>query len=142
MSIINIVTAIVLVNFMGTIGVVLGTCIAKLTTFVWYDPYVVYKHTLKKGLAKYFVTYALQWALLIALSAICMVLYRMIDLGGVHGFIIGFIMVTVVVNCVFLLVNFKRKSFKYIVSLVSDLFKKKFGEKREKNSNSNCGKNQ
>ena len=126
---------------MGTIGVVLGTCIAKLTTFVWYDPYIVYKHTLKKGLAKYFVTYALQWVLLIALSVLCLTLYRIFSLSGLLGFIIGFIIVTVTVNGAFLLINLKRKSFKYIVSLVSNLFKKKFGEKREKNSNSNCSQN-
>ncbi len=142
MSIINIVTAIILVKLMGTIGVVLGTCIAKATTFVWYDPYIVYKHTLKKGLLKYFVTYALQWALLVVLAFVCNTLYQMLNLSGLFGFAVGFIGVTVIVNGVFLLINFKRKNFKYIVLLVVDLFKKKLGGKREKNSNSDGGKDQ
>lgn len=136
MSIINVVTAIILANFMGTIGVVLGTCIAKAVTVVWYDPYIVYKHTLKKGLTKYFVTYALQWALLVALAFICSSIYRMINIGGLLGFIIGIIVVTVIVNGVFLLINFRRNNFRYIFSLVCNLFKKKSGGKGEKNSNS------
>lgn len=141
MSIINIVTAIILVKFLGTIGVVLGTCIAKATTFVWYDPYIVYKYTLKKGLLKYFVTYALQWALLAALAFVCTMLYQMLNIGGLLGFIIGFIGVTVIVNGIFLLINFKRKNFKYIISLVLG-FSKKLGGKHEKNSNSDSSENE
>jgi O-antigen/teichoic acid export membrane protein len=142
MSIINVAAAVILVKLMGTIGVVLGTCIAKLTTFVWYDPYIVYKHTLKKGLMKYFVTYGLQWVLLAALAFMCNTLYQVLNIGGLLGFIIGFIGVTVIVNGVFLLINFKRKDFKYIVSLIIGLFKKKSGGKHEEDSNSDGGKDQ
>lgn len=56
-AIINIVVSIFLAKRMGLLGVLLGTTITRVTTNVWYDPYIVYKCGLKKPLNKYYV----QW---------------------------------------------------------------------------------
>lgn len=126
MSIINVVAAIIFVRWFGTIGVVLATCLAKLTTFVWYDPYIVYKHTLKNGLLKYAVVYLAQWIFLVLLATICLSIYKLVNIQGVLGCVLGFVYITLIVNGAFLLVNFRRKSFKYILELVKPFFKKKF----------------
>lgn len=114
MAIINLGVSIYLVTQVGTIGVVIGTCVSKLATFVWYDPYIVYKHALKEGLKQYFIKYVMQWGLLAALAAICYYLFRWMALPGLLGFVVGALLVTVVVNGVFVLLYFRTPEFSYI----------------------------
>jgi len=125
MTIINIVASIWLGVVMGVIGVVIGTCISKLLTFVWFDPYVVYKHTLHKGLKQYFIKYALYWGLLVVLTVACQTLYDWIGLSGIPGLIVGFVSVSVVVNGVFLLIHYKTKEFDYLKNMISNLLRKR-----------------
>ncbi len=48
MSILNIVLSILLVKYIGILGVLLATCISRLLTQVWFDPYLIYKHVFHK----------------------------------------------------------------------------------------------
>ncbi|MCR4998236.1 MAG: lipopolysaccharide biosynthesis protein [Lachnospiraceae bacterium] len=45
-AIINLVVSIILAQFLGTAGVLLGTIISTLTTSAWVEPYMLYKHRL------------------------------------------------------------------------------------------------
>lgn len=54
-AIINIVVSILLAQLIGPIGVLLGTTITRVTTNVWYDPYIVYKHGLKTSPRSYYL---------------------------------------------------------------------------------------
>ncbi len=124
MAIINLCSSIYLVSKVGTIGVVIGTALSKLLTVVWYDAYIVYKHTLKTGLGKYFVKYALHWLLLAALSLVCNWLFVWIGMDGIGGFIVGFVMVTVVVNGAFLALFARSREFKYLLQMGKGVLKK------------------
>ena len=53
MAIINIVVSVMLVKPLGVLGVLLGTVISRLTTQIWYDPYLIYKHVFHKSLLLY-----------------------------------------------------------------------------------------
>lgn len=48
-AVINIVVSILLSRVIGPIGVLVGTTVTRVTTNVWYDPYIVYKHGLKSS---------------------------------------------------------------------------------------------
>ena len=109
--IINVVASILLVKLMGTIGVVIGTILSKALTYTWYDPYVVYKYAIKDSLKKYFSKYAIHWLLFAVLAIICDVLFRLSSLTGVAGIIVGFLIVTVIVNGSYYLIF--RKSYDY-----------------------------
>lgn len=125
MTIINIVASILLGKAYGTIGVVVGTCISKAATFVWYDPYIVHKHALKTGLKQYFTRYVFHWALLAVLACGCLWVYNQIALDGVAGFLVGCVLITVIVNGVFMAINYKTKEFKYIKEMVLKLLRRK-----------------
>ena len=124
MAIINLSLSVILVRRIGAIGVVIGTAVSKLLTYVWYDPYIVFKHTLKQGLKKYFLIYIFQWGLLGILAFVCDTSYKTIGLTGLKGFAVGFIIITVVVNLSFLLINFRKEEFKYVKLLIK--YYKKF----------------
>lgn len=53
-AIINVVVSILLAYKLGIIGVLLGTTATRVVTNSWYDPYIVYKHGLKKSPLKYY----------------------------------------------------------------------------------------
>lgn len=71
-SIINLVASIVIAHKYGIIGILLGTTISTLLTSFWIEPYVFYKHGLKKGLGSYFYTYFKYTIIFIVLTYILM----------------------------------------------------------------------
>ncbi len=56
-AVINILVSIVLVNYLGIIGIFLGTMISTITTSFWVEPYVLYRHGLKTSVKPYFSAY-------------------------------------------------------------------------------------
>lgn len=121
MAIINVVSSVIFVKLFGTIGVVLGTILAKVSTYVWYDPYVVYKHALSGSLKKYFTKYIFQWGLLALLALICYSIQKWVGLNGLLGFAFGFVQITLIVNGIFLGLYFKTEEFLYLKGLFKDL---------------------
>ncbi len=109
--IINVVASILLVKLIGTIGVVIGTILSKVLTYTWYDPYIVYKHAIKGSLKKYFIKYLFHWGIFAAFAFGCDYLYKLTSLNGVLGLIVGFLIVTLIVNGGFILMF--RNSYDY-----------------------------
>lgn len=66
MAVINIVVSIYLVKRIGIAGVILGTIISRVSTQVWYDPYLVFKYVFKTSVWKYYLTYALYGVVTVA----------------------------------------------------------------------------
>ena len=64
-AVINIVVSILLVRLIGPVGVLIGTTVTRVTTNVWYDPYIVYKHGLKASPLSYY----LLWLKYLAIAA-------------------------------------------------------------------------
>lgn len=98
MAIINIGFSILLTYYFGIIGVVLGTVISKLLTFVWYDPLIVYRHVLKTGLKEYYFTYLERWLFFIILAITCAAICNRFTFSGWPLLIADALVVTIVVN--------------------------------------------
>lgn len=56
-AVINLVTSLILGKYFGTAGVFLGTMISTVTTSLWVEPYMLYKHKLEISSRGYFVRY-------------------------------------------------------------------------------------
>lgn len=113
-AVINVIVSVVLVQFIGIIGVVIGTIISKLATYTWYDPYIVYKHALNDSLSNYFGRYIKASVLFAGLAFISDSFFKATQLTGILGLIIGFVIVTLVVNGFYILLYFKTPEFAYI----------------------------
>lgn len=55
---INLVVSLVLGSRLGTIGVFIGTTVSIVTTSLWVEPYMLYKHKLMCSVRSYFLRYA------------------------------------------------------------------------------------
>ena len=125
MSLLNLVFSIILINYWGIVGIIAGTIISSILTCVWYDPYIIHKYAIKDSLVKYFAKYIMHWILFGILAIVCNYLYVYIGIGGLLGFIIGALLVTVIVNLTMLLIFFKNPTFKYVISLIKEVLSKK-----------------
>ncbi len=121
---INVVCSTYLVKTIGTVGVVWGAVIAKVTTYVWYDPYVVYKHSLKSNVFIYYFRYMKQWLILGGLTFVCWFIYQNIPLQGLVKLIVGFVIITVIVNGMMFLVYRKTDGFNFFKERILNLLKR------------------
>lgn len=124
MILINVVCSTYLVKTVGAVGVVWGAVIAKATTYVWYDPYVVYKHSLKSNVFVYYLRYIKQWGLLVAMGFACWFIYNAIPLHGIVKLLVGFVIITVVVNGTMFVVYRKNEGFDFFKERVMGLLKR------------------
>lgn len=113
-TVINIVVSVILVQLIGTIGVVVGTIISKLFTYTWFDPYIVYKHAFKDSLCKYYLRYIKACLIFAGLTFVSDWLFKATHLTGLVGLFVGFLIVTIVVNGFYLLFYFNTPEFTYI----------------------------
>ena len=113
-AVINIAASVVLVQHIGIIGVIIGTIISKIATFTWYDPYIVFKHALTGSLFNYFIRYLKASVLFAGLAFLCDWLYKLVDIKGILGLFIGFVIITIVVNCFYIALYYKTSEFQYI----------------------------
>lgn len=132
MTIINIISSIVFVKLFGTIGVVLGTILAKISTYVWYDPFIVFKYSIKSGLKQYAIRYILEWCFLLLLSVVCKGIYSICSFEGFFALIFGFIEITMIVNIFLFIVYRKTREFDYLKNSVSILVNSR--KRKEKKS--------
>ena len=56
-GVVNLVMSLILIKYLGLVGVFLGTTISTLIIPFWNQPRIVYKELLKKSVSKYFITF-------------------------------------------------------------------------------------
>jgi O-antigen/teichoic acid export membrane protein len=88
---INIIASLVLLKYLGVLGVVIGTTISEVTTSLWIEPYVMYKYYFKTGQKNYWKRYV-QYSLITATLSLLMILIR--DFFY-NGSVISFMIITV-----------------------------------------------
>lgn len=128
-ALVNIVASAVLVKFMGISGVVLGTIISYLTTYLVFDPVILHKHGFGgKYSVKNFYFSVVSNLVVISLAGFGLKLLCENILCGLgwfsvisHAAICG-----VTIPLVLFLVNWKKSEMQYLVSV----FKKKFLKKK------------
>lgn len=58
-AVINLVVSWILGRQMGTIGVFIGTTVSMVTTSLWVEPYMLYRHKLNCSVKRYFLRYGI-----------------------------------------------------------------------------------
>ncbi len=106
MTVINVILSIWFGKLWGIFGVLLATVIARVSTHVWYDPWLIYRYVFKKSFADYLLTKA-KYAVIVIFN--CGVIYiglSFISLGNVYldfivRAVIAFILPSVIVYVLF-----------------------------------------
>ncbi len=113
-AIINLVVSFVLGKYLGTAGVFIGTIVSTVTTSLWVEPYMLYKHRLKTSCRTYFFKYTIY-------AVVTFVIWYLQDI--LCGFIPGNTIFVcsarafvcfVITNAVYLLLYHRTKEFKLL----------------------------
>lgn len=122
-SIINLIMSLVLVQFLGIAGVFLGTTISTVSTCLWIEPYVLYKHILKTPLYVYFKKYAIYTIAVVFSTVIVSSLAELLQGNIYFVFAMKCVLCALVPNIIFFVIFHNTAEFKYFISLV-----KRFGK--------------
>ena len=120
-AIINVVVSIILGKLMGLSGVLLGTIISRVSTNVWFDPYIVFKKGLKKNPKKYFLNYLLYLFLLFLGFVLGEFIAKIIIFGGLFDRIIQCLLCIACISIIYCLIFFRTNEFKYLCHVVKNI---------------------
>lgn len=114
---INLGLSLLLINYIGIYGVIIGTIFSSLLTFMWFDPYIIYKYVFKRSVHEYYFT---NFKYILFIFAAGSIAYNIAQLVRGEGF--GYVMIhsgiCVVVTCIFIVVIFYRtEEFQYLWKL-------------------------
>ena len=124
-ALINLVASIILLKKLGIAGVFWGTFISTVTTSLWIEPYILFKHGFNKKINKYIIKYT-YYTFVMLISAIVTKYISMLVTGNiVVCFIIKLIICIIVPNIIFILFCFKMNEFKYFKKLFIKILVKK-----------------
>ncbi len=120
----NIVISIILVQKIGIFGVLLGTLISNLISFMWYDPLLIYKKVFNKNVLSYYISNILYMLLFVCISIICEKVCKLIAINGLLGFLIHGI-ICVIMSLIIIVIVFSRtKYFTYLKEIINKILKK------------------
>lgn len=113
-ALINLVVSIVLGYYFGTIGIFLGTLCSTVTTSLWVEPYMLYKHRLEAPVYKYFVKYAIYFLVTCAVWWITDGLCGLVTGSLIRRIVLRLLICTAIVNALFLLVYVRSREFVFL----------------------------
>ncbi|MGL5245569.1 MAG: lipopolysaccharide biosynthesis protein [Sarcina sp.] len=116
-GLINLVASIILVKYLGLVGIFIGTTISTLSIVFWNQPRIVYKHVFKVPLISYFNKYAIYGGLTLIVGAITTFVCNMtvnIDNFSFISLIVRGMICLIVPNLIYFTVFFKTEEFQYL----------------------------
>jgi O-antigen/teichoic acid export membrane protein len=126
MFIINLGLAIPFAWWWGIFGVLLATVVSRVTTHVWYDPWLIYKHVFHRPFINYILKRSLYLCIVAANCAATFFVCCFINTGAIYvDFIIKFFICTLLPNGIFWLLFHKTPEFKQGKMYVKSLIKRK-----------------
>ena len=120
---INVVTNIILVQFLGVYGIVISTILAFLVSLPWAN-HVLFRHLFKKNPIKNLATIALYALVTVAACSITYLISTLCP-EGILGLMLQFGLCIVVPNVIFFCLFFKSKEFIFMTKKLKSLIKRK-----------------
>lgn len=125
-AVINLAVSLVLGRMWGTVGVFVGTMVSTVTTSLWVEPYMLYKHRLQASSKPYFLRYLLY-------ASVTFLLWWGEDLmsrhitGGLWTIcILRFLICFGVTNLIYLVLYHRTKEFQLLQQKAGEMARKHF----------------
>ena len=124
-SIINLIFSIILVKWIGLLGVVLGTIISGIAIPCWQRPYIIYRYIFKRNVREYAFIYAKYIVVLLFSSAITAILFKIFSFETtiITFLLMGILCLLVHFSVVWIFYR-KDPEMKYTLDLRKNIMKK------------------
>lgn len=124
-AILNIILSFVLGNIMGIAGVIFASAIARISTYFWYEPRVLFKEYFNKQPLEYYVSMGLNFLLVAGTIAALSFLTKGIVVDGVIMFVVKSAIVGVACCIVFVLAYCRTDGFQLIANKAKSIINKR-----------------
>lgn len=118
---VNILLSLVLGHIWGIGGIIVATFIAKVATYFWYEPNLLYTLYFKKSCIEYYVGHLIN----LVVVAVSIILLNFVASGvritGWFSLVIKAIIIFLLINLIYLLRYIMTKEFKLVVSKCLDM---------------------
>jgi len=125
MAVMNIVLDFYLGKSWGIVGILIATTIARLSTQVWFDAYLIYKHVFKKSVKRYYLEYLYYAAITAACCAVAYLMGNSLSVGNVYvNFLIKMVVAVLIPNLAVIILFRKTDGFTYLLNMMKRVFHK------------------
>ncbi|MBQ6929871.1 MAG: hypothetical protein IJN27_06185, partial [Oscillospiraceae bacterium] len=126
-AIINIVLSFVLGKYLGISGILFATSIARLSTYFWYEPKILFKDIFEVNTLEYYFEYGKNILLMVVCAVLCYIPISLIN-TSIIGWILKLLICTLVVNIAYLLKYYKSEEFRNIREKIIYLLRHTFNK--------------
>lgn len=123
-ALINLGASLLLGHYLGALGIFLGTMISTVTTSLWVEPYMLYKHQLQTSSRPYFRRYLLYAAVTCGTWLLCDLLCGQIRGGLGMVCLLRLLICFVLADLVFLLVYFRTGEFRLLTGKAAEILRR------------------
>ena len=114
----------------GLIGAFIGTTVSMLTTLVWMEPVILFKHGFHRSPLPYFAKYIVYFCVTILTALLTNFLAGLLGDGGLLVFAGKFLICMIIPNVIFYLLFHKTAEFQLLARQVKSVLGRKFGRKK------------
>lgn len=111
----NVILSVILGKFFGVGGIILATFVSKITTYVWYEPVVLFKEYFNESVLKYLWENVVNIILMLVCGAIAVLCTRQFTEISITNWIIKAFIGAVIVIIVYLIRYAKTNEFKILL---------------------------
>ena len=130
-GLVNLAVSILLAQYWGVFGIIIGTTISSLIAPIWVEPYVLYKNYFKKSVWKYLLRFAFYTFISAVACGTTYLLCSLLPTVSVLNFIIKMVICVFVPNIVFIACYFWMPEFKNLFDFAKNFLKTRILKKKE-----------
>lgn len=124
MAILNIILSVLLMKWIGLVGIFVATVISRLVTQVWYDPYIIYKHVFKSKPYEYFKKYIIWFGFTCLVGGLTWYIASLVTPESIIiDMLFKAVICVLVPNILMVLFFHKTEEFKKTASIILQLLK-------------------
>lgn len=130
-SVINIVASLILLQYIGLAGVLVGTAISTLGVVLWVEPRILYKFGFETPVRLYFGKYIEYFLVCLINCALCFMLCTWLPwTSEITNFIFRILLCLLAPNMVLWLLYHKKEEYRYFIDLIVSKLRNKYGAER------------
>lgn len=126
--ILNVIFSLVFVQSMGIYGIIVANILADVLTFVWMDPYVIFKNSFQEySMTKFYLKLGLYTIITILSAIITKTLISIIPIEGFVALLVNGCLAVFITGLAFIVITSRLKEYKYLKQIFVAVIRKKAG---------------
>ena len=118
----NLLLSLLLGKWFGMAGIFFATIVSVLTTYFWYEPFIVYKKVFQQSFSLFIKQQLIELVHIGIIYGITWLFTSKISQVTIGTFIIKCMICVIVPNCIFLLFIYRKKQFQTLIQILKEGF--------------------